>query len=212
MARILVIEDEADIQQVLDYNLREKGHKVFIASTGEEAQLLLRVADVGIGANRRAAMKLLETNHGSNVFVLDDGFQHWPLPRSLDIVLIDAIDPFRNGLPPRGQLREPFSSLARAHIIVLTRTQPESFRRTLSGLGIECEFFREFPDHHHYGSNDLKSMDADVLLTTEKELLNIEPSLRARVVAVPMRLEFDDEEALWQAIAAAIPPTATAGA
>jgi two-component system, OmpR family, phosphate regulon response regulator PhoB len=36
MARILVIEDEADIQQVLDYNLREKGHKVFIASNGED--------------------------------------------------------------------------------------------------------------------------------------------------------------------------------
>jgi two-component system phosphate regulon response regulator PhoB len=35
MARILVIEDEPDIQQVLDYNLREKGHKVFIAGNGK---------------------------------------------------------------------------------------------------------------------------------------------------------------------------------
>ena len=41
MARILVIEDETDIQQVLDYNLREKGHKVFIAGKGEEG---LRIA------------------------------------------------------------------------------------------------------------------------------------------------------------------------
>jgi two-component system, OmpR family, phosphate regulon response regulator PhoB len=41
MARILVIEDEADIQQVLDYNLREKGHKVFIAGRGDEG---LRIA------------------------------------------------------------------------------------------------------------------------------------------------------------------------
>jgi two-component system phosphate regulon response regulator PhoB len=41
MARILVIEDEADIQQILDYNLREKGHKVFIAGKGEEG---LRIA------------------------------------------------------------------------------------------------------------------------------------------------------------------------
>ncbi len=41
MARILVIEDEADIQQVLDYNLREKGHKVFIAGCGDEG---LRIA------------------------------------------------------------------------------------------------------------------------------------------------------------------------
>ncbi len=36
MARILVIEDESDIQQILDYNLREKGHKVFIAGKGDE--------------------------------------------------------------------------------------------------------------------------------------------------------------------------------
>jgi two-component system phosphate regulon response regulator PhoB len=42
MARILVIEDEADIQQVLDYNLREKGHKVFIAGNGEEGLKIAR--------------------------------------------------------------------------------------------------------------------------------------------------------------------------
>jgi two-component system phosphate regulon response regulator PhoB len=41
MARILVIEDEADIQQILDYNLREKGHKVFLAGNGEDG---LRIA------------------------------------------------------------------------------------------------------------------------------------------------------------------------
>ncbi len=36
-----MIEDEADIQQVLDYNLREKGHKVFIAGNGEEGLKML---------------------------------------------------------------------------------------------------------------------------------------------------------------------------
>jgi two-component system phosphate regulon response regulator PhoB len=42
MARILVIEDESDIQQILDYNLREKGHKVFIAGRGDEGLKLAR--------------------------------------------------------------------------------------------------------------------------------------------------------------------------
>ena len=42
MARILVIEDEADIQQILDYNLREKGHKVFVTAKGEEGLRLAR--------------------------------------------------------------------------------------------------------------------------------------------------------------------------
>ena len=42
MARILVIEDEPDIQQVLEYNLREKGHKVFIAGKGREGLEIAR--------------------------------------------------------------------------------------------------------------------------------------------------------------------------
>jgi two-component system phosphate regulon response regulator PhoB len=41
MARILVVEDETDLQQVLEYNLRQAGHEVFLATRGAEA---LRVA------------------------------------------------------------------------------------------------------------------------------------------------------------------------
>jgi two-component system phosphate regulon response regulator PhoB len=41
MARILVIEDERDLQQVLAYNLRQAGHEVLTASGGQEG---LRVA------------------------------------------------------------------------------------------------------------------------------------------------------------------------
>jgi len=37
-----VIEDEPDIQQILDYNLREKGHKVFVSGKGEEGLRLAR--------------------------------------------------------------------------------------------------------------------------------------------------------------------------
>jgi two-component system phosphate regulon response regulator PhoB len=41
MARVLVVEDEADLREVLLYNLTQAGHRPFGASTGEEA---LRVA------------------------------------------------------------------------------------------------------------------------------------------------------------------------
>jgi two-component system phosphate regulon response regulator PhoB len=41
MAKVLVVEDEADIQQVLDYNLRGQGHTVFCTGRGEEG---LRIA------------------------------------------------------------------------------------------------------------------------------------------------------------------------
>ncbi len=58
-----------------------------------------------------------------DVYVLDDGFQHWAMRRDLDIVLVDALDPFRGGVFPGGRLREPFSALRRAGAIVVTKAQ-----------------------------------------------------------------------------------------
>jgi tetraacyldisaccharide 4'-kinase len=61
-------------------------------------------------------------NHRTQVLVLDDGFQHRRLAHDLDIVTIDATEPFGYGrLLPAGLLREPLTSLHRAHAIVLTR-------------------------------------------------------------------------------------------
>ena len=58
----------------------------------------------------------------SQVLLLDDGFQHRRLDRALDIVLIDATNPFGyERLLPRGLLREPLSSLRRADIVVISR-------------------------------------------------------------------------------------------
>jgi two-component system phosphate regulon response regulator PhoB len=42
MAKILVIEDEADIRQVLDYNLRTAGHDVIAVEGGREGLLAAR--------------------------------------------------------------------------------------------------------------------------------------------------------------------------
>ncbi len=58
----------------------------------------------------------------SEVLVLDDGFQHRRLVRDLDIVLIDATDPWGGGyLLPRGALREPKRNLRRAGFVLITR-------------------------------------------------------------------------------------------
>ncbi|MCE9532743.1 MAG: tetraacyldisaccharide 4'-kinase [Planctomycetes bacterium] len=58
----------------------------------------------------------------SEILVLDDGFQHRRLRRDLDIVLIDATNPWGYGyLFPRGALREPLGSLRRADVVMLTR-------------------------------------------------------------------------------------------
>lgn len=76
----------------------------------------------GVGADRFAKGQEL-IRQGVNWFVLDDGFQHLQLARDANIVLIDATDPFGGGrVLPAGRLREPRSSLSRADIIVITRS------------------------------------------------------------------------------------------
>jgi tetraacyldisaccharide 4'-kinase len=57
-----------------------------------------------------------------NVLVLDDGFQHRRLARDADVVVMDMTNPWGfERLIPRGLLREPVASLARASAIVFTR-------------------------------------------------------------------------------------------
>ena len=56
-------------------------------------------------------------------FVLDDGFQHRRAQRDLDLVLIDATNPWGYGhLLPRGLMREPRSVLKRASEVIVTRS------------------------------------------------------------------------------------------
>ena len=66
----------------------------------------------------QVAVRELETE----LIVLDDGFQHRRLARDLDVVLLDALEPFGlSRLFPRGLLREPVRSLRRAGVVVLSR-------------------------------------------------------------------------------------------
>ncbi len=103
------------------------GERAPAERTGDEAQIYVRAAvgPLGIGADRAAVGRLIEERFAPEVFLLDDGFQHWRLARSLDIVVLDALDPFGGGAPiPLGRLRESLAALARADAIVVTRTAP----------------------------------------------------------------------------------------
>jgi tetraacyldisaccharide 4'-kinase len=86
------------------------------------AQRLSPKVRLGVGPARFAQGLLLQAL-GVEWFVLDDGFQHMQLARDLDIVLLDSTDPLGGGLLPAGRLREPLSALARADLIVITRTE-----------------------------------------------------------------------------------------
>lgn len=96
-------------------------------SGSDEVQLVrARLGDrvsFGVGADRFARGCEL-AQRGVNWFVLDDGFQHLQLARDVDIVLLDAKDPFGGGrLLPAGRLRESRTALDRADVIVITRSQ-----------------------------------------------------------------------------------------
>ncbi len=101
------------------------GAAVSAEHSGDEPQIFVRsgLAPVGVGADRYRAGRLLHREFSVDVILLDDGFQHVRLARSVDIVLIDALEPFgRGGVFPLGRLREPVSALARADIVIITRS------------------------------------------------------------------------------------------
>ena len=115
------------------------GQTVFstAAEAGDEAFLLARklegVAAVISDANRISAGKGAIEHLKADCFILDDGFQHLRIARDLNIVTIDATNPWggRN-LLPYGRLREPLSGLSRADCIVITRTDQAGSVQTLS--------------------------------------------------------------------------------
>ncbi len=74
------------------------------------------------GQNRYISGMTAIKKFGSDVIILDDGFQHRKLFRDLDLLLLDSEKPFGNNHTiPRGVLREPPSSTKRADALILTR-------------------------------------------------------------------------------------------
>lgn len=97
-----------------------------VDGVGDEPLLMARSlpqVPVIVGKRRIEAARWALKRFPTDLFLLDDGFQHLRLKRDLDIVLIDAVSLFGNErLLPEGPLREPISALRRADVLCLTRT------------------------------------------------------------------------------------------
>lgn len=127
--------------------LRDKGHKVAVISRGykrpfcdskestaaaefntmgDEPYMLtqnLPGVVVVVSKDRGRGIRRAIEEYGVDAVVLDDGFQQWKIHKDLEIVAIDALNPFGNShLLPRGILRQPRVTLKLADIIVLTKT------------------------------------------------------------------------------------------
>lgn len=93
---------------------------------GDEPYMLskkLKGIPVIVEAQRKKGIKKAIKDYAVDTVILDDAFQQWMIRKDLEIVTIDAANPFGNKfMIPRGILREPISSLKRADIFILTKT------------------------------------------------------------------------------------------
>jgi tetraacyldisaccharide 4'-kinase len=126
---------------------RGEGPLLDADQAGDEAVLMaekLHGVPIVKGKNRYEAgmfaLSSLPSALSPNLFILDDGFQHWGLFRDKDILLIDSMNPFGNKrLFPLGSLREPVKEIKRADILVITNTPtpPSPSRGEGKGWGVK---------------------------------------------------------------------------
>ncbi|MCX7962989.1 MAG: tetraacyldisaccharide 4'-kinase [Candidatus Sumerlaea chitinivorans] len=97
------------------------------SESGDEPAMLARAlpnVPVAVCAKRARAIALLADKNLADCVILDDGFQHLAVARSLDLVLLNR-DPRRMRVFPAGFLREPPTALKRAHAVLLTSAMSE---------------------------------------------------------------------------------------
>ena len=94
------------------------------AMLGDEPTLLMQRCrcPIAVGADRREAMRRLVHTQAFDVFLCDDGLQHYRLPRAFEIATFKS--PIHRNLGngwllPAGPLREPISRLAQCDAAVL---------------------------------------------------------------------------------------------
>lgn len=137
------------------------GVQATLAEAGDEPLMLARRlpgVKVVVGPNRYENGLALEENRDCDVFLLDDGFQHIQLKRDLNILVLDATDPFGGGeMAPFGRLREPLYALRRADAIVVTRADRTFDQEELQAVLDACEVTAPvlFAYHEMTGLHDL---------------------------------------------------------
>jgi tetraacyldisaccharide 4'-kinase len=137
IARIVAHEGRRVCILTRGYGRKEPRQRVIVSdgkslladaiTAGDEPQLLaenlLGLAAVISDADRVSAAEWATANLATEVFILDDGFQHLGMARDLNILVIDATNPWGGGrLLPGGRLREPLNGMQRADCTVITHT------------------------------------------------------------------------------------------
>ena len=91
------------------------------AVVGDEPLLIRRELGVPVVvcADRKRALDTLVDQGAVDVVLSDDGLQHYPMPRDIELLVLDAERGLGNGrLLPAGPLREPASRLASVDVVL----------------------------------------------------------------------------------------------
>jgi tetraacyldisaccharide 4'-kinase len=97
------------------------------SEVGDEPLLIARATrlPVAVARNRAAAAHLVRVRHPEcDVIVADDGLQHWPLARDMEIALLHYRGLGNGWLLPAGPLREPQGRLDEVDAIVCNGEVP----------------------------------------------------------------------------------------
>ena len=98
-----------------------------VGDEAAELRLALPNVPIAVGKQRVRMAHAAIARWSPDALVLDDGFQHLPLARALDLVLLPAESPLGNGFClPAGPLREPPEGVRRAGGVVWVRSENES--------------------------------------------------------------------------------------
>ena len=148
-------------------------------ASDEEALLreTLRVPVVADPDRFRAGTALLAAWPEVDILVLDDGFQHRRVARDYEIVLIDATNPFGfDHVLPRGLLREPVAGIARADLVLITRSNQVD-ASTLTAIDTRIR-------EHHAAVPIVRTIHAPAAFCVDDERLPIDALRGSRVFAV----------------------------
>lgn len=146
---------------------RSRGASVEPSVSGDEPYLIAMSAPsipVVVGRERIHPVTAAGELFHCDVAVLDDGFQHLPLSRTLDIVLLNGSE---DRMFPLGRLREPLSALERAHIVMLVGTDAIAGNASKHVGCAEIFHSRVEPDtlRNHQGSHPFSALkDREVFL------------------------------------------------
>lgn len=137
---------------------------------GDEPYLMaskLNGVPIIVNVDRAQAGLSALQNYKAEILILDDGFQNKSIKKDLEIVIIDATNPFGNfKLLPAGILREPTKNLKRADLLILNKVgQNTSKQKLLSYLkGILKAPLIE----SQYETNHFINVDSEEAIPTEQ--------------------------------------------